>query len=68
MRWNKKAKRKPLMHDIRYKVFFAFIPIRIHSEVRWLETVFVKQEYTGLYWRNVAFLDENKKERKKLIL
>ena len=59
MRWYKKDKR---FEEIRYKKKFAFFPIKINNEVRWLETVYLKQErWYSWYeagWDNTAFLTE----------
>jgi hypothetical protein len=52
----------------RIKTFFAFLPITINNETRWLEKVVVKQEfiedcvspigeYFCSYWNNVKFLN-----------
>lgn len=42
--------------NIRIKKKFALLPVRIDSEVRWLETVYIYQrkDYSG-YWINVRF-------------
>lgn len=58
-----KHKPAPRRGDIRYKVFFAWWPIRIELETRWLEKVSVRQIYKrGLlfdieigYWGNQSF-------------
>ena len=34
---------------------FAWIPIKINREIRWLEKVTVMQMYDG-YWENLVFL------------
>ena len=65
MRWVKKQKIKS---DIRYKKKFAWFPISVTSsnEVRWLETVYLKQKYwedwgeTG--WENLTFLTKEEYE------
>ena len=59
MRWIKKKKK---FKDTRYKTKFAWLPIAIENEVRWLERVYLKQERwyswyeTG--WQNTQFLTE----------
>ena len=40
-----KIKPYPKHGDIRYKVFFAWLPITIGLETRWLEKVSIKQIY-----------------------
>lgn len=60
-----KHKPYPKHGDIRYNVFFAWLPITIGLETRWLERVSVKQEYINnrnlrtfplsSYWLNLAF-------------
>ena len=53
----------------RIKKFFAYFPVRINSEIRWLEYVTVEQEYVDShvspigefftsYWKNVRFLNQ----------
>lgn len=66
MRWN-----KPKELDERYRTFFAFLPITINGESRWLEIVRVREVYkrinfyggwyTGWYMTNFEPL--HKKER-----
>ena len=47
---------------------FAFLPIEIRGEVRWLETVYVKQIYSKAYeeWQSLEFTtkEEYLKEKK----
>lgn len=52
MRWT-------LLHnkDIRIIKRFALLPIRIDYEVRWLETVYIRQEYYN-GWHNDGFVDK----------
>lgn len=52
MRW----KRPPRWED-RIVKRFAFLPIEIKGEVRWLETVYLKQTYHPVVgWMNLAFV------------
>ena len=51
MRWY-----KPKYGDKRMVWKFAFIPLRIDHEVRWLELVLVEQEFIG-YWIALRFVD-----------
>lgn len=57
MRW---TKHKPEDGDTRIKTKFAFLPIKIGDEVRWLEKVTVKQEYREgydlSYWADIEFI------------
>jgi hypothetical protein len=61
MRFNTKY---PNSGDTRIKMWFAFIPVTIHTinkgiqkETRWLEKVSTVQKYTTeLGWSNVRFL------------
>lgn len=57
----------PDVGDIRVKKFFAFLPITIGTETRWLETVEVQQirridDYaifgSEYYWKNINFIDK----------
>lgn len=57
-----KHKPSPKHGDIRYKVFFAWLPVRIGLETRWLERVSVKQLFYKSdhdrrcsFWFNKAF-------------
>lgn len=54
-----KHKPYPKDGDVRYEVFFAWLPIRIGLETRWLERVSVKQIYNDNYyipkWENISF-------------
>ena len=62
MKWN------VYNENTRIKTFFAILPVRIKSEVRWLEKVTVKQifieqhishlgEFFGEYWKDVEFIN-----------
>ena len=52
MRWT-----RPMRWDDRLVKRFAFLPIEIYGEVRWLEMVYLKQEYHPLSgWLNIAFV------------
>lgn len=58
MRWRK---------DFRVKRYFAIVPYEIRGEVRWLETVYVKQRYnpyTLIFpWDDIEFVDRCEYER-----
>ena len=60
MRWNTKI---PQIGDKRTLTRFAFLPIRINEENRWLEMVTIRQRYheRDFYdksgWYNVMFID-----------
>ena len=45
MRWTVKEKRYPCWNDRRIVKRFAFVPIRVGNEKRWLEVVYIKQRY-----------------------
>jgi len=59
-----KLKQQPVVGDTRTISKFAFLPIRIENEIRWLERVKIKQQYVlGSikfsaydYWRNIEFI------------
>lgn len=59
MRW--RDKEPPKEGEERVKVFFAFLPVTIGRENRWLERVAVTQVYENRYgysqWRNMRFDD-----------
>lgn len=58
MRW--KIKYKPVSDERRIRTFFAFLPINIDYEIRWLEKVTIEQEYmSAKYWRHIRFIDKN---------
>lgn len=52
-----KHKPHPKDVDVRYKVFFAWLPITIGLETIWLERISVKQTYFCIAskWENIAF-------------
>lgn len=58
MRWT-----NPKEGDIRIKKQFAFFPVRVKEEWRWLENVTIEQKYCwGLYghsWFNTEFIDND---------
>lgn len=53
MRWTRKH---PEVGETRVKQWFAFLPVEIDDDTRWLEWVTVKQRY-GYMWYNDAFID-----------
>jgi hypothetical protein len=59
MRWQ-----GPKDHTRRVRRWFAWWPVTIRQETRWLERVAVQQQYStflsggGGYWRNQDFVDE----------
>lgn len=61
MRWN-----KPNLYDIKIKKQFAFFPIEINNEVRWLEFVKIKYVYGVSKWHAVKFIN-SKEEEKEII-
>jgi len=59
MRW-----KRPLWKD-RIVKRFAFLPIEIKGEVRWLEIVYLAQKYHPVAgWMNIAFVSMEKTNRK----
>jgi hypothetical protein len=56
MRWY-----RPQPGDFRVKTFFAWIPVMVETEARWLEQVIVRQRYvsgfSGSCWVTVEFID-----------
>lgn len=60
MRWND-LQNHPKDRAERVKTWFAFSPVKINNEIRWLEKVTIKQLYifkiVGVsQWINVEFL------------
>ena len=62
MRWI--LTRPPIIGDANIAKRFAWMPMRMGLEVRWLETVFILQEYkertwhvSGGIWVNIRFVD-----------
>jgi hypothetical protein len=57
-----KVKRYPELGDHREKSWYALCPVKIKTEIRWLERVNVVQTFKrfedGDYWSNVRFIDE----------
>ena len=59
--------RQPVYNEKRERKWFAILPVKIEREVRWLETVHVKQVYQiefgddgylkAKYWYNSHFLN-----------
>lgn len=43
--------------DRRIYTWFAFLPVNIGGEVRWLELVTVEQKYLFSHWSNEEFVD-----------
>jgi hypothetical protein len=64
MRWN-----EPKELDERYRTFFAFLPVTINGESRWLEIVRVREVYKRIFsygrgwWYMTNFEPLHKKER-----
>ena len=54
MRW-----RTPKMGDKKIVTKFAFFPIRIDDEVRWLEKVAIEMEYGITMWIPTKFIDDD---------
>ena len=57
MRW--KSIKYAMCGLTRTRSWFAFVPVWIKDEVRWLEIVTVKQKYS-YGWINIHFIDEDK--------
>lgn len=55
-----KLKPKPTLFDRRIIKKFAWFPIEIDREVRWLEKVVIEQKYYGTAngWISYRFIDE----------
>lgn len=63
MRWIVKEDKFPNPNEIRIVRKFAILPIQINAEKRWLETVYIKQQYEqGMFafspweWNNKKFV------------
>lgn len=64
MRWTIKEQLTPQRNETRIIKKFAILPIQIGSEKRWLETVYIKQQYEqiGIFtfspwdWVNIKFV------------
>ena len=58
MRWI-----KPKQHDVRIIKRFAWFPYKINGEVRWLETVYIKQtrdysrSWDVYFWTDLDFVN-----------
>ncbi len=60
-------KNYPKEGDTRVVKYFALLPVEIDDEMRWLESVEIKQKFTAYYhgmddgwslsWQNVKFLN-----------
>ena len=52
---------RPRSGDWRVKTKFAFLPIRIENETRWMEKVSLRQKYQSHFccykWRNESFAE-----------
>lgn len=63
MRWYRKIKE---CGTIRYRKRFALLPICVNREVRWLETVYLKQtlssDWDDVWWDNIKFLTKEEYE------
>ena len=57
MRFKLKDAEIPYQWEQREVRFFTWLPLRIHGEIRWLETVVVHQQYAHGEWKNVEFLN-----------
>lgn len=66
-----KLKSKPNKHDMRVVQRFAWFPIMIDREIRWLEKISILQEYYAphgdgyVFWHNVEFYDNGEVEGSK---
>lgn len=62
MRWTDKYRKW------RYIKRFAFLPIKIGRETRWLETVYILQHrsYAGDGWKNWDFCEKEAYEKKAM--
>lgn len=64
MRWKVKPKRVPCKYERRIIKKFAFLPIKLMEEKKWLETVYIVQQYSpdGIFifdpcsWTNEQFV------------
>lgn len=60
MRW-----RVPIRWDDRIVKRFAFLPVALHGEVRWLEVVYLQQTYSPLSgWINIDFVSKEDYRRR----
>lgn len=48
---------RPKHGDRRVRRFFAWLPVRIHNEVRWLEYVEFEESYYKGEWTRDRFMD-----------
>ena len=64
-----KLKPEPSLFEQRIIKKFAWFPIEIDREIRWLEKVAIKQRYLVYnytrYWENLCFVDEREKGDQK---
>ena len=56
MKFRSKPLSKPEKETIRVVEYFAWFPVTIGEETRWLETVRIEQEYYW-GWDNIKFID-----------
>lgn len=60
MRYKLKPKKeKPKIGDTRTRSFFAWFPIQLEREIRWLEQVTIKEFYGLFGWGYWYFVDED---------
>lgn len=54
-------KHRPTIGDERVKIKFAWFPIKIDDEIRWLEYVTIRQRYVGIWggsiWVNLEYIN-----------
>lgn len=61
MRWTKKTRNIPFYGEERIIKKFAFFPVGLGCEKRWLEMVYIKQKWIGGWycsWSNLGFVTE----------
>lgn len=51
---------EPYLGDVRYRTFFAFLPVRIGKETRWLEKVKVREVYSYDYYNKFYYWDRTR--------
>lgn len=60
MRWIKKQKNIEYKKELT-RTYFAFFPVEINNEIRWLEIVHVRGSYFdsvfGITWYELEFID-----------
>lgn len=68
MKWTYTETREPQVGEFRIKTKFAWLPIHLKGEARWLEKVTIKQEYCKYMgateyfklWEDIEFMEERK--------